>query len=309
MAAEQEITSRIRRYGRITFAEFMELALFWPNGGYYSDPDNIGPMGDFYTAPSAHPAFGALLCVQVYQMWRLLDSPATFWVVEMGGGSGLLCRDLAGYAPHLPHGFADSLRYLCLERLVSHGIEGHLPAESRTRVQRLAADAVPLQGITGCFLSNELLDSFPVHRVVARDGSLKEIYVTVEDGRLKEVLDSPSTAALEERLQRLGMSLQEGNTAEINLAIQPWLEQVSSAMERGFIITIDYGHLAPEIYSHRRRRGTLACFHKHTETNDPYRHIGKQDMTAHVDFYDLDRGRSEPRPGVPGLHHSARVPW
>ena len=284
---ESEIRDRIRERGRITFAEFMDLALFSPRGGYYLSPGNVGPAGDFYTAPSAHPAFGALLCVQVFQMWSLLDCPPTFWLVEMGAGGGLLCRDLVAYSAHMPQGFADSLRYLCLDPLRSRGVESGLPGDPRGKVERLTARGVPLGGIRGCFLSNELVDSFPVHRVQVQGGALKEIYVTLRDGKLAEALDTPSTPALEERLDRLGLSLPEGFTAELNLAMGPWIEEVSSALERGFLLTVDYGHPAAELYSQRRRRGTLTCFFRHTQTDDPYRRIGQQDITAQVDFSSL----------------------
>jgi len=282
---ESEIRKRIQERGRITFAEFMELALFWPRGGYYTNPDNIGPRGDFYTAPSAHPTFGALLCVQVFQMWRLLDCPPTFWLVEMGAGDGLLCHDLVSYSVHLPQGFQDALRYLCLDRRVAL-------LEDRRRVERLAAHGIPLRRIEGCFFSNELVDSFLVHRVTMTNGALKEVYLTLKDGKLVEVLDSPSTPALEERLASLGVSLTEGFSAEINLAMGPWMEETSSALKRGFLLTIDYGHPATELYSQRRRRGTLTCFHRHAQTDNPYVRIGRQDITAQVDFTSLiEEGR------------------
>ena len=282
---ESEIVRRIRKHGRITFAEFMELALFWPKGGYYVNPDNVGAEGDFYTAPGAHPAFGALLCVQVFQMWQLLDRPSPFWLVEMGAGSGLLCHDILGYAAHISPEFANSLRYLCLDRYSPPGVESRLTGEAGKRVERLAAQSIPLRGVdTGCFISNELVDSLPVHRVTMDAGGLKEIFVTLKDGKLVEVLDSPSTPALGERLDSLGISLTEGFSTEINLAMESWMEDVSSALERGFLLTIDYGHPATELYSPSRRRGTLTCFYRHTQTDNPYLRIGRQDITTQVDF-------------------------
>ena len=287
MDVELEIRRRIRQRGRITFAEFMELALFWPDGGYYSNPDQVWPSGDYYTSPRAHPAFGALLSIQVFQMWQLLDCPTSFYLVEMGAGSGLLCHDLIEYSAHLPQGFRDSLRYLCLDRPPLHGVEKLLPVEAGRKVQRLAAQSIPLHGIKGCILSNELVDSFPVHRVTVQGGALKETYVALEDQTLVEVLDSPSTSALEERLDSLDLRLLEGFSTEINLEMAPWLENVSSVLEQGFLLTIDYGHPASELYSQRRNRGTLTCFYRHTQTDNPYLRIGGQDITAKVDFTSL----------------------
>ena len=284
-----EIRRRIRRQGKITFAEFMDVALFWPMGGYYSHPGNIGPEGDYYTAPGTHPAFGALLCLQVFQMWRLLDCPSTFWLVEMGAGGGHLCHDLMAYSAHLPRPFQDSLEYLCLDRIPSHGVENVLPSGDSRRIDRIAAQGIPLHGLTGCFLSNELVDCFPVHRVVVQGGTLKEIYLTLKDGNLVEVLDTPSTSALEERLASLGLSLPKGCRAEINLGIDPWMDEVSRALTQGFLLTVDYGHPAEELYSHSRRQGTLSCFYRHIWTDNPYIRIGTQDLTANVDFTSLMR--------------------
>lgn len=286
LGAEQEIRWRISRQGRITFAEFMELALYWPEGGYYSNPENIGPHGDFYTAPSAHPAFGALLCLQIYQMWLCCGRPPTFWVVELGAGTGSLCHDLLAYADHLPDEFAGSLRYLCLDRHPYPGSEAGLPGTLKA-VDRITCHGVPLSGVVGCVVSNELVDAFPVHRVTVQGGALKEVYVTLVEGRLVEVLDSPSTPDLQLRFDSLGIALEEGASGEINLALESWIHQIASALDRGFVITIDYGGSAEQIYSRERRRGTLTSYYRHTQTDDPYDRIGRQDITAQVDFSSL----------------------
>ena len=290
MGAELEIRRRIHERGRITFAEFMELALYLPKGGYYTNPGNVGTTGDFYTSSTAHPAFGALLCVQAFQMWQLLGRPSTFWVIEMGAGPGLLCRDLVEYSTHLPPSFHTSLRYVCLDSLASPALEGQLPFERGRKVYRLSAHGVPLRGIVGCFVSNELVDCFPVHRVTVEGGELKELYVTLDGDRLVEVVDSPLTPALEERFDSLGVRLPEGFNAEVALAIDPWMEEVASALDRGFMLSIDYGHPAKELYSSRRSRGTLTCYYKHTQTDNPYQRIGRQDITAQVDFTSLMQG-------------------
>jgi SAM-dependent MidA family methyltransferase len=108
------------------------------------------------------------------------------------------------------------------------------------------------------------------------------VYVSLEGEELVETLDAPSTPALQERLSSEEVSLPEGYHAEINLALTTWMREVASALEKGFALTIDYGHPAKELYS--RPRGTFTCFRQHTQTDDPYQHIGKQDMTAQVDF-------------------------
>ena len=146
MDVESEIWRRIREQGRITFAEFMELALFWPNGGYYSNPDNIGPKGDFYTSPSAHPAFGALVCVQVFQMWQLLDCPPTFWLVEMGAGGGLLCHDLVEYSAYLPGSSATPCATCALTPCLHPVSKTSFPMRPEERWNALPPRVFPYEG-------------------------------------------------------------------------------------------------------------------------------------------------------------------
>ena len=285
MIAEQEIRRRIRDGGPITFAEFMDVALFWPDGGYYTGRDPVGASGDYYTSPMAHPAFGALLAVQLFQMWRLLGCPQPFTVVEQGAGNGRLCGDITGYADRLPDGFRDALRYLCLDlRPVPHAIQP--PGGGRNpSVTPVAATGLPLRGVTGCFLSNEFLDVFPVHRVALAEGKLREILVALSGDELVEVLDEPSTPALAARLEDLDIELAEGQTVEINLGLEGWAEHLAAALDRGFVLSIDYGHRAEELYSAERRpRGSLTTFYRHVQTDSPLARVGRQDMTAQVDF-------------------------
>lgn len=292
-SAEAEIRRRIIERGPIPFAEFMEVALYWPQGGYYSaarstEASPFGPGGDYYTSPMTHPAFGALLSVQLYQFWLLLDRPNPFWVVEPGSGNGQLCRDILQAAQSLPNGFADSLRYLCVDR--SH--QGAAPFHSRA--VPIAADGVPLRNLRGCVISNELLDSFPVHQVRVEQGILREVYVALElgdlagEGRFVEWLGEPSNPNLEVRLGELGIQLDEGQTAEFNLGLDSWASSIGSALSAGFVLTIDYGRRAGELYSGELRpRGTLVTYYRHTQTDSPLRHVGRQDITAQVDFTSL----------------------
>jgi SAM-dependent MidA family methyltransferase len=150
-----------------------------------------------------------------------------------------------------------------------------------------------------------LIDNFPVHRFAIQGGRVKEVFVTSAGGNLTEVLDQPSSPRIEERLTRLGVfpatasaegrqlngapSLAEGYRGEVNLAMEDWTEQLSRALDRGFILTIDYGQLATDLYSLHNNQGTLVCYHRHVVSSDPYRHIGQQDITCQVDFTSLMR--------------------
>jgi len=285
MSAETEVRRRILERGKITFAEFMQVALYWHKGGYYTGREPVGADGDYYTSPEVHPSFGALLAVQLYQMWRLMGGPSPFAVVELGAGHGLLCRDISAYATGLPPGFAESLHYICLDRRRANPVESGTP-----RTSRVLADGAPFRGLQGCVLSNEYLDAFPVHQVVMAGDGLKEVYVGLEGGELVELTGEPSDPGLAGRLDELGITLAEGQTAEINLALDRWSHGISAALERGFVLTIDYGRAAQDLYDPERRpRGTLVTYHQHVQTDSPLTRIGSQDITAQVDFTSVAR--------------------
>lgn len=262
--AEAEVLRRIAVEGRITFAEFMRITLYHPEGGYYTTRKAIGAEGDYFTSPSAHPAFGALLAMQLERMWEVLGKPETFYTVEMGAGDGLMARDLMDYAEGLHPEFAEALEYVTTD---------------------LTSSIVPVLGVTGCVISNELVDAFPVHRFRIDDGTLLEVFVTNRDtGELTEELGEPSTPLVAQRLEKLERPLPDGFAGEVNLEIVPWMERVSDVLHRGFVITIDYGHEADQLYSPSRSHGTLQTYFRHTGGSNPYQRIGRQDITAQVDF-------------------------
>ena len=269
----------IAEHGRVTFARFMELALYGP-GGYYVRDDRLR-TGDYYTAPAAHPAFGALLAVQAMQVWEMMGSPPRFHVIEVGAGGCQLARSFVDYAAALSPEFAGALEYVAVDYSIAR------PAHER--LGAVKGRGLPFRGVVGCVLSNELPDSFPVHRFEIRDGRILEVYVTLEDGRLTEQLGEPSTPRIEQRLSGLGLRLPDGFRGEVNLALEEWMGEASQALERGLVLTIDYGHEAADLYSPERSGGTLRCYYDHTLQGDPYRRVGRQDMTAHVDFSTLAR--------------------
>ena len=263
--AEGAVRAAIEAKGRITFAEFMELALYGP-GGYYvvgGEAARIGAAGDFFTSPHAHPAFGALIAVQLEQMWRLMGRPERFDVVEAGAGGGRLAGDVADFASALDAAFAAAIAY--------QEVEGRRSALS--------------SGVVGCLLSNELFDAFPVHRVRMVGRELREVYVTLaDDGRFVEALDEPSMPRLAARLASEGVELGEGWTAEVSLGAGDWMRDAAARLARGYAVTIDYGDPAERLYSERRCDGTLRAYYRHTASDDAYARVGRQDLTAHVDF-------------------------
>jgi SAM-dependent MidA family methyltransferase len=147
--------------------------------------------------------------------------------------------------------------------------------------------------VHGCILSNELVDSFPVHVVTLRDGRLREIYVASEDGGFREEFGDLSSNELEGYFEGLGIVLDEGQRAEVNLMALEWMEMVGRILTEGFVITIDYGHEVEILYSPLRGNGTLLCYYRHSWHENPYERIGLQDITSHVDFTSLMRKGEE----------------
>jgi SAM-dependent MidA family methyltransferase len=284
----QIISDDIREKGPLTFARFMEICLYYPQYGYYSSGRACrGREGDYYTSPTVHPIFGALLGKQMAQMWRALGAGA-FEIVEMGGGEGYLCLDILDYLQGNEPQFYDLLRYRMVEiSPVYIEKQRGLLSPHRAKITWDSVADVGAMEVEGCFFSNELVDAFPVHRVVMEEGELKEIYVDVDNGEFQEARNNPSTPELEVYFKHAGITLIEGQRAEVNLEAFRWLHEVSQGLKRGFVITVDYGYPAQELFSPHRREGTFMCYRGHRVLSDPYSHLGLQDMTSHVDFTSL----------------------
>ncbi|MEA5618597.1 class I SAM-dependent methyltransferase [Cronbergia sp. UHCC 0137] len=289
---------------RITFAEYMELALYHPEHGYYSNEavKKIGFRGgDFFTSSSLGADFGELLAVQFLQMWENLGKPNSFSLIEMGAGQGLLASHILHYSKlHHPDFFA-ALNYIIVEK--SPGLR----EEQQKHLQNLPVhwcnleDILP-NSITGCFFSNELVDALPVHQFTLEAGELREIYVTIQEETENnnsdlptfiEVIAEPSTPKLAEYFQLVGIDLSQnayldGYRSEINLAALDWLSIVADCLQSGYVLTIDYGYPATRYYNPRRSQGTIQCYYQHHHHNNPYINIGQQDITAHVDFTALE---------------------
>ena len=303
-AVDQEIRDLMHQHGRITFAQFMQTCLYSPRGGFYS-ARNDGISTHFGTSPTSHPVFGALIARQLAQMWHLLGEPPVFHVLEVGSGDGALAQAIVQACWRTAPQLAQVLSYVAADyaprwfQAPDHTFawgngtgDGMSPSrqDAIVEVQRVhTAGLQAFRNVVGCILCNELIDTFPVHRFAIQGGRVKEVFVTLAGGHLTEVLDEPSSPRIAERLTSLGVSLPEGYRGEVNLAMEDWTGQLSSALDRGFILTIDYGQLATDLYSHQNHQGTLVCYHRHVVSSDPYQHIGHQDMTCQVDFTSLMR--------------------
>jgi SAM-dependent MidA family methyltransferase len=275
----QVIRDEIARAGdRITFERFMELALYHPRHGYYtSGRQRIGKAGDYFTSVSVGPLFGKLLAKQFLKWRDELANPPEFEVVEFGGHRGQLGEDVLAGAGQ------ERLHY----RVVETG------------------DRIP-DSIVGCVFSNEFLDALPVHRVRVERGAWSEAYVATTGGAgvpafgsstttdteacatgFNEVAGPLSTPRLSDFLADRPVHLMEGYTTEVNLRALDWMETIACRLKRGFVLTIDYGYEREDYFSPQHRNGTLFCYHRHTKGDNPYQHVGEQDITAHVEFTSL----------------------
>lgn len=284
------IAAEIAGRGPITFERFMELALYHPTLGYYrSGKRRIGERGDYVTSPYLSPLFGAIVARQVAQVWERLGSPATFDLVEMGAGDGRLTRDIAAWTMRADPPLAAALRATILEpdpslRDAQRRTVGHLPLQVRW-VDTL--DDLAAGSIEGCFISNELVDAFPVRLLAKRDRALREVRVDFRDGALVEVMAEHTDIDLPRHLPPLLAALPEGARVEVSLEAARWIVEVAPALGRGVVLTFDYGYPAAQMYAPWRPQGTLMAFYRHAVSSDPLAHPGEQDLTAHVDFTGL----------------------
>jgi len=285
------ITARIAQQGRITFADFMATCLYEPGLGYYTSPGRkVGAEGDFYTSITVHASFGRVIAREIAQMWRSMGTPDGFTLVECGGANGRLACDILDYLAQREESLYRDLRLMLVEQEPSlESAQREMLAAHIDHLAWLSPDEFASGDFTfsGCLYSNELIDALPTHRVVMTAEGLREVYVTFTDGEFAEAAGEPSTPELEAYLKRIEVEIHPGQQAEINLNAPKWLAAAARALKQGFILTIDYGHPAPELYTPRRKLGTLLCYYRHQVEENPYLRLGLQDITAHVDFTTL----------------------
>ncbi|SDZ90601.1 SAM-dependent methyltransferase, MidA family [Desulfuromusa kysingii] len=272
----------------IPFAEFMEQALYHPDYGYYTaERTRIGKRGDFFTSSSVHSGFGRLIARQVEQMWQILGQ-GPFVIAEPGAGEGHLCLDiLDALAQESPELYAQ-LEYRIIEISQDNRQRQRQTLETHFQAGRVAwCELEDLQGMQGCIISNELIDAFPVHLIEKHAEGLREVYVVNGENGFTEELRPVSSHLIAQYFQQIGIEPALGNRCEVNLAAADWMRRVATTLGRGFVLTIDYGYLAEELYAPYRHAGTLLCYYQHQTNENPYQRVGFQDITAHVDFTTL----------------------
>ena len=286
---KDSIREEIVSSGPITFARFMEQALYDPANGYYvTAVERPTRSGDFLTAPELHPIFGHTLARQIDEMWRLMGRPDPFVVREHGAGSGALFLAILDGLLRTGSRLVEAVRYdpvdfarqraLILDRMARAGrAEQLLPA---------SGDHAIGDGVVIC---NEYLDALPVHRVIQMGGALRELYVAWRDDRFTEVAGPISDAAVARWFTDAGVTLAEGQRAEANLAMLEWVEDLANDLERGFMLVIDYGGGATDLYDERHPTGTIRAFADQRVSSDVLSEPGARDITVSVDFDALER--------------------
>jgi SAM-dependent MidA family methyltransferase len=287
-ALSEIIAERIRTGGPILFAEFMRECLYHPAHGYYSRA-SARRFGDYYTSVDVHPIFGRLLARQFAEMWEQLGSPRPFVLAESGAGVGRLAGHILDFSARALPEFHAALEYVAVERSEARRREHATRLADHAAAGRVSSAGEITRPIAaGCIFSNELLDALPAHRVVIENGVLREIYVGFERARFTEVPGKPSTPALELYFHEQGIALEERQQAEVCLEACDWIENAGRALERGFVLTIDYGHEARTLYDEHHNRGTLLAYRDHTVSENLLDMPGEQDLTSHVNFTAVD---------------------
>jgi SAM-dependent MidA family methyltransferase len=282
------LAEKIRTTGPIPFAEYMEACLNHSEFGYYMRPDPM-PRRDYFTSVDVSPIFGRLLAIQFHQMWGLLGRPDPFVMVEVGAGTGALAKQILDFAAESLGGFYAATKYIGVERSpVRRAAHENLTPAHSQRGRFSPNSELPASIPCGVIFSNELLDALPVHRVLKEKESLKEIYVTLDDGGLREETGPLSSPAIGEYFEEQGIELLESQQAEAGLAARDWIVEAGRRLGRGFLLTIDYGHEARELYDELHMRGTLLAYDHHRASEEFYRAPGEQDLTAHVNFTAID---------------------
>ncbi|KAB2952557.1 SAM-dependent methyltransferase [Heliorestis acidaminivorans] len=297
---QQHLKNIITTEGSMTFRDFMELTLYHPDYGYYTaERSPLGPEGDFITSPEVSPLFGQLLARQIEEMWRHLDCPTPFSIIELGPGRGLMAHSIltalasTDLSNHLIYHLIEVSPQRRLEQkaLLSE-LSTYSSYEDPAGMERgtygwITAEQLPNK-LQGLVLSNEFFDALPVHRLVYKDGKLQELYVALHDDNFAWQSGPISTTVVtdwaDKHIWQRHITLEEGQIIEINPTMEDWVSFIDDHLQRGFVLTIDYGHPAEVLYHPSRFEGTLMTYYRHQANNDPFTHIGLKDLTTHIDF-------------------------
>ncbi|HVM93947.1 MAG TPA: SAM-dependent methyltransferase [Terriglobales bacterium] len=294
MSLREQIEQEIREHGPMPFSRYMEICLYDPEHGYYSrNANQFGKAGDFYTSSDIHAVFGRLLSRQFEEMWQALDRPAELEILELGPGRGLFARDVLDWSRKKFPDFFASLKYTLQEssptlqakleetlcdyvmpgKVGISKVETGLDASAEVEVRRTWPGETAL-----IVFANEFFDALPVE-ILSAQGRL---HLAVEGDHLKEIWFPPADDELA-FLNRYSVHPEDNERIEVSLSAQAWITQAAKAIQRGFLVVVDYGYTRAEQLA-GRHRGTLMAFRQHSASENPYKAPGEQDLTAHVNF-------------------------
>jgi SAM-dependent MidA family methyltransferase len=282
-ALTEEIRDRIRKSGPVSFAWFMDQALYHPVHGYYSSERiRIGRAGDFFTNVSVGDLFGEILAGQFVELFRLLGTPDSFKLLEQGAENAQLAKDILEALAREPR--SAGWEYCIVE-----------PSAEKTAKQRayLGTGSLPvrwlsgldhLDSLTGVIFCNELLDALPCHLVEHDGKEWNEVCVQEKGGVFSFVRQPLQDAGLIQQVDQLPKPAITPYRTEVNLAALDWVKSAARALKRGIVLVIDYGFPRQEFYSPLRTEGTLTGYSQHQRQNEVLPRPGEIDITAHVDF-------------------------
>jgi SAM-dependent MidA family methyltransferase len=289
-ALAARLRERIKNEGPIPFYEWMKAALYDRQDGYYCrmDRQKWGREGDYRTSPERSSLFAATFARYFARFYEELGRPAKWTLVEVGAGEGHFANGvLQTFQKFFPDVFA-ATSYVVDE------VSAHSQSLARQRLEAFADRVVfkaldEIQIDPGVVFSNELLDAFPVHRVTVDNHELKEFYVDVgASGKFEWVLNRPTAGALarfKKYFEDCGVELREGRVAEISLDIEAWLGKVANKIRAGFLVTVDYGAAAEDLYSSAGRQyGTLRGFRRHNFVDNLLSRPGEKDLTTTINW-------------------------
>jgi SAM-dependent MidA family methyltransferase len=289
-ALAERLRERIRREGPITFHDWMKAALYDPDDGYYCSDSRVrwGREGDYRTSPECSGLFAATFARYFSKLYAEFGCPAEWTILEAGGGAGHFAQALL---QTLQDSFPDVFAATCyvIDEVSSHSrtLAAERLVQYADRVQFRKVDEVEIN--PGLVFSNELLDAFPVHRITANEGRLREFYVNVgAKGKFEWLIEAPAPdllPRLNEYFAELGVELGEGQVAEVSIETEEWLQRVADRIRSGYVVTVDYGATAEELYSPvAEQRGTLRGFQRHQFVEDLLAHPGEHDLTTTVNW-------------------------
>jgi SAM-dependent MidA family methyltransferase len=267
----RDVLRNMLQYGDLSFHDFMEVALYHPQFGYYSTAHNpVGKGADYVTAPHLSPAFSFAIGRLVSEFVDRCEGEVCS-IVDIGCGDGGLIRAIA----------RPGARFVGVDRSLNRVASG-----AATFVHSL--DEVPRNG-PELLLSNELFDAFPFARLVQRGEHLHELWVTEREGEF-DWTEHEAPAAYEDYFAARGIELQDGQFADVSLEWEAAYEEMAKRVERGLIVTFDYGYPQSKLFHSRVRRfGTAASYSQQRVHRDLLANPGEQDLTAHINFTDLQQ--------------------